>query len=130
MSFDNRIPQRRKAILEFEEAKKTMEVKMEAEKFRVGRLLRRISSYSKHRIQFRYRNSDMFCSKVRLLERKVLNFQWWIAIISGVSIVLAILVQEIEYYGTYSDRFGGQWFDPEPYEVGTSLELDKLQVII
>ena len=72
----------------------------------------------------------MFCSKVRLLERKVLNFQWWIAIISGVSIVLAILVQEIEYYGTYSDRFGGQWFDPEPYEVGTSLELDKLQVII
>ena len=83
---------RRKTILEFEQAKKTMEVKMEAEKFRVG-------------------------SKVRLLERKVLKFQMWIAFISVVCIALAILAQEITFYGTYSNRFGGQWFDPVVYVV-------------
>jgi hypothetical protein len=82
---------RRKPILEFDQAKKTMEVKMEAEKFRVG-------------------------SKVRLLERKVLKLQAWIASISMVCICLAVLAQEITFYGTYSNKYGGQWFDVEAGE--------------
>jgi hypothetical protein len=82
---------RRKTILEFDEAKKTMEVKMEAEKFRVG-------------------------SKVRLLERKVLKLQTWIASISMLCICLAVLAQEISFFGTYSNKYGGQWFDPQASE--------------
>jgi hypothetical protein len=82
---------RRKSILEFDQAKKTMEVKMEAEKFRVG-------------------------SKVRLLERKVLKLQAWIAAISMVCICLAVLAQEITFYGTYSNKYGGNWFDTQATE--------------
>jgi hypothetical protein len=80
------------ANLAFEQAKKMMEVKKEAEKFRVG-------------------------SSVRLLERKVLAYQTYIALVSMICMVLSIAAQEITFFGTYSNQFGGQWFDLEEYEL-------------
>jgi hypothetical protein len=76
---------RNETYLNFLQAKKTMEVKREAEKFRVGH-------------------------KVRLLERKALKFQIVITSISMVCIALAVLVQEITFEGTYSNALGGDWF--------------------
>ena len=67
------------------QAKKTMEVKKESERFRVG-------------------------GKVRLLERDVFILQGYIAAISMISVVLAILIQEIDFYGTYTSALGGDWF--------------------
>ena len=78
--------------LKFLQAKKTMEVKREAEKFRIGH-------------------------KVRLLERKAFRLQILITSISMVCIALAVLVQEITFKGTYSNALGGDWFaqiDPDP----------------
>ena len=71
--------------IQYLQAKKTMEVKKESEKFRVG-------------------------GKVKLLERRVFKLQAYIAGISLVSIFLAVLIQEISFYGTYSDALGGDWF--------------------
>ncbi len=62
-----------------------MGVKQAAEKFRVG-------------------------NRVRLLERKVLKLQKFIAAISMVCMILAVLAQEICYIGTYSNALGGDWF--------------------
>jgi hypothetical protein len=71
--------------MQFLRARKSMEVKKVAEKFRVG-------------------------SKVRLLERKALTLQNYIASVSMISILLAVLIQEISFYGTYSNEHGGDWF--------------------
>jgi hypothetical protein len=57
----------------------------EAEKFRVG-------------------------SEVRLLERRALALEKYIASISLVSILFAILIQEITFNGSYSNEYGGDWF--------------------
>ena len=76
---------RNDTYLQYLQAKKTMDVKKEAEKFRVG-------------------------SKVRLMERDVLILQGYIASISMISIVLAVFVQEISCYGVYSNALGGEWF--------------------
>jgi hypothetical protein len=71
--------------MQYLRAKKTMEVKKEAEKFRVGR-------------------------KVRMSERKVLTLEKYIATISMISILLAVLIQEISFYGINSNEYGGDWF--------------------
>jgi hypothetical protein len=81
---ENFLP-RNETYLKFLQAKKTMEVKREAEKFRVGH-------------------------KVRLLERKALKLQIVITSISMVCIALAVLVQEITYEGKYSNALGADWF--------------------
>jgi hypothetical protein len=67
----------------------SMESKKEAEKFRVG-------------------------NKVRNLERTVMNLQVVITTIRMVCILLAVLVQEIAFYGSCSNSLGGEWFsEPE-----------------
>ncbi len=92
--IEENLHRRNEAYLNFLQAKKTMEVKREAEKFRVGH-------------------------KVRLLERKAFMLQIVVTAISMVCIVLAVLVQEISFEGTYSNVLGGDWFsqiDPDPVD--------------
>ncbi len=71
--------------LRFLKAKKSMEVRKDAEKFRVG-------------------------NKIRDMERLVMNLQIVITTISMLCIVIAVLVQEITFYGSYSNSLGGDWF--------------------
>jgi hypothetical protein len=71
--------------MQYLRARKAMEVRKEAERFRVG-------------------------SKVRLLERRALALEKYIASISLVSILFAILIQEITFNGSYSNEYGGDWF--------------------
>jgi hypothetical protein len=82
--------------LNFLRAKKSMEVKREAEKFRVG-------------------------NDIRNMERRVLELQVVIAVISMVCICLAVLIQEITFYGSYSNSLGGEWFsEPEQPPIKSS----------
>ncbi len=82
--------------LNFVRAKKALEVKKEAEKFRIG-------------------------NKIRNMERKVMLLQIIITTISLVCIMLAVLVQEITFYGSYSNSLGGEWFlQPEQPPIKSS----------